>query len=460
MVLYGGKTVVAASLAVVAIAFVWTTNAARRRRRAAYVEKEKKQDVAQQETLLSILENFQELKLAYGCTADEANKKRTTRYYQLARDAHVYDLVLGVRSYPRLRNRREIEMARIMKYWNLGNAGDTKSHRTVIAMCDSVTSKLLCQARDEILEPLNYSTDIMTTGVWIPERSITPETDMHVTVAIPWWWHTVRDGNRELSEELVARFRQALVLEFHHPFQIELDRIVLLGGKTLVALWRCVGTRTTDDGLVIHDRHGDSPDPFVKLRRDIVRCFTSTDSFESIGKEPLTYNHRFQKGQESSTDATQPPMPARGSLVRQNSIAWRTPGLSSHDGFIHNTLARLPLDCLSMTDVELAPIHRLCREATATYCGHRLVVSEFRFLETTGAGGDSNPCVDPIFDEIIPAPPRIEVDMDGGISENTAFIKTVDRHVTIGAGPRSRTLGLLEDLFTETASDDSLGSHE
>jgi hypothetical protein len=236
-----------------------------------------------------------------------------------------------------------------------------------------------------------------------------------------------------------------------------LDRIVLLGGKTLVALWRCVGTRTTDDGLVMHDRHGDSPDPFVKLRRDIVRCFTSTDSFESIGKEPLTYNHRFPKEeQESSTDATQSPMPdARGSLVRQNSIAWRTPGLSGHDGFIHNTLARLPLDCLSMTDVELAPIHRLCREATATWTGHRMVVSKFRFLETTGRGGDSNPCVDPIFDEIIPAPPRIEVDMDtGGISENIAFTKTVDRHVTIGAGPRSGNRGTLEDLFPETAASD------
>jgi hypothetical protein len=275
---------------------------------------------------------------------------------------------------------------------------------------------------------------------------------MHVTVAIPWWWHTVRDGNRELSDELVARFRQALILEFHHSFQIELDRIVLLGGKTLVALWRCVGTRTTDTDQVVYDRHGDSPDPFVKLRRDIVRCFTSTDSFESIGKEPLTYNHRFQKGQEAGPESPAPKLPVGGTLIRQNSIAWRTPGLSSHDGFIHTTLARLPLDSLSMTDVELAPIHRLCREATATYCGHRLVVSKFRFLETTGAGGESNPCVNPIFDEIIPAPPRIEVDMDGGISENTAFTKTVERSVTIGAVPCSEDRGTLEDLFPGPAN--------
>jgi hypothetical protein len=73
-----------------------------------------------------------------------------------------------------------------------------------------------------------------------------------------------------------------------------------------VALRRCVGTRTTDPDQVVHDRHGDSPDPFVKLRRDIVRCFTSTDTFESIGKEPLTHNHRFQRGQEACSESPAP----------------------------------------------------------------------------------------------------------------------------------------------------------
>ena len=109
---------------------------------------------------------------------------------------------------------------------------------------------------------------------------------------------------------------------------------------------------------------------------------------------------------------------------------------SDHDGFIHTTLARLPLNCLSTNDVELAPIHRLCREATATYCGHRLVVNKFRFVETVGAGGESNPCIKPTFDETIAAPPRFEVDLTtGGVSENTAFTRNVERHVTIGAPP-------------------------
>ena len=83
------------------------------------------------------------------------------------------------------------------------------------------------------------------------------------------------------------------------------------------------------------------------------------------------------------------------------------------DGFIHTTLCRLPGNCLSTHDIDLAPIHRLCREASATFSGHRMVVGEYRFLETTGEGGESNPCVKPIYEEIIEAPRRHNVTRDG-----------------------------------------------
>ena len=318
----------------------------RRRQRAQRVDEEKEKDEHEEETLPSILEHFRELHLGNDCTIAEANQRRTVKYYELARDAHVYDLCVGVRSYTRLRNRREAELGRIMKYhmYNLRHGPQQrKSHRTVMVMVDDFTGRLLHQAREKILEPLNYTSDITTSSrVWIPEESIIPTRDMHVTVAIPWWWHTVREGNQQLSEELVARFRQALVMEFHHPFQLELERIVLLGGKTLMALWRCVGERKTIDGDVIHDRHGEGHDPFVKLRRDIVRCFTATDEFESFGKEPLTYSHRFQQQQQpqpqSSEQSTTPSqattaatttttLPLRGMLKRENSIELKTPGL-------------------------------------------------------------------------------------------------------------------------------------
>lgn len=202
-----------------------------------------------------------------------------------------------------------------------------------------------------------------------------PLSHLHVTMAIPWWWHTVRSDNEQLTRQLVARFRQALVMEFHHAFQIELERIVLLGGKTLVALWRCVGERQIEDddnNYTIFDRHGEGNDPVVKLRKDIVKCFTTGASV--FGKEPLTYAHihgndplapitpkaamegGLQRNNvlqspdgEEPTLSIPPPPPPRPPLKRSNTIELKTPGLGDHDGFIHTTLARLPIDCLSMT---------------------------------------------------------------------------------------------------------------
>jgi hypothetical protein len=360
-----------------------------------------------------------------------------------------------------LRILREKELARMLHYHTKGD----QSHRTVIVMCDDYTSQLLSLARHAILEPLHYSTDAVTSGVWIPKQHIVPSEDLHVTVAIPWWWHTMRPQNAELTQELVARFRHAVHVEFHYPFQLELERIVLLGGKALVALWTCIGERRTEDGAgVIYDRHGQGVDPFVKLRRDIVRCFTAEDDY--FGKEPLTYTHRHAT---DNGGATQTPLSPQGReepdlvseppgkrlvVERQNSIELKTPGLLHLDGFIHTTLARLPVDCLSTQDVELGDIHRLCREATATYGGHRMVVSKFRFLETTGAGGESNPCVEPIFDETIHAPVPISVNPStGGISEHHDMgihaDKTVKWRNTIGAPPQGVDRPSLQGLFED-----------
>ena len=467
----------------------------RRHERSKWMEDKETKDKLAKDTLRSIFEDFTDTKLHAESTISEANKKRTQVYYERARDAHKYDLCPGVRSYPRLRNRREAEVKRIMRYQivptkNKNPAPEQKSHRTVITMCDHATAELLDQARKEILQPLAYSTDITTDAVWIPEQSIIPKPDMHVTVATLWWWHTIRESNRHLSRELVGRLRQALVSEFHFAFQIELERIVLLGGCALVALWRCIGQRQTaptdgDEGgtiFTIFDRHGEEVDPFVKLRRDIVRFITDPDPGMKL--EPLTYQQRKkqqqqqQQGQAATMQRNEtpllnappvspppPPMPTKGQgNERNNTIEFKTPGVAGQDGFIHTTLARLPLDCLSMTDTELAPIHRLCREATATYCGHRMVISDFRILETTGAGGESNPCVDPIFDETIQAPIRVSSEVYSGnknvvtVIESTdlhAIRKEVEQHATIGALPpavvplRGDAGVALDDLFVE-----------
>ena len=436
--------------------FFYSRKQQRRHERSKYILQDQQKDETlkgeeneESDTLPSIIARFQEFQLDQNATIEEANKRRTSVYYEKAREAHLYDLVPGVRSYPRLRNRREAEISRVMKY---ARKRIPKSHRTVVAMCDHDTQIMLQQARLDILEPLHWTTDETSSkGVWIPALNFIPQEHLHVTVASIWWWHTIRENNRQLTEETAARFRQALVMEVHHAFQIELERIILLGGKTLVALWRCIGERTTADRTTIYDRHGEETDPFVKLRRDIVKSFIQPQ--EDLRKEPLTYAHRSKMENYNTTpsktdnNSKSSPLPKRG-IKRQNSIELKTPGMNTGDGFIHTTLARLPLDCLGMKDVELDPIHRLCREATATYCGHRMVVSKFRFLETTGKGGESNPCVEPIFDETIDAPIRVQ-SHNGEVKEiyDLHSSKNVDNHATIGALPSVTSFGGLAGLF-------------
>jgi type II secretory pathway pseudopilin PulG len=155
--------------------------------RTKYVEQELEKDALEQETIPSIIEQFSDFVLTPNTTISEANKRRTTNYYQKARDAHLYDLVPGIKSYPRLRNRRAAALQQTMRYYREG----LKSHRTVLAMCDPYTAQLLQQARADILEPLAFSTDETTRGVWIPQENIIPLADLHVTVAIPWWWQYV-----------------------------------------------------------------------------------------------------------------------------------------------------------------------------------------------------------------------------------------------------------------------------
>ncbi|KAL7538323.1 hypothetical protein ACHAWF_006052 [Thalassiosira exigua] len=308
-------------------------------------------------------------------------------------------------------------------------------------MADETTRRVLADARRRILEPLKHSSDINTKGAWIPSLNMIPEQDMHISIAFPWWWHTIRPGNDNLSRSMARRFKQTLLLKFHHPFQVELERIILLGGKVIVALWRCIGHRTTEDGDIVQDRHGENIDPMVRLREEIIRCFVYESPDQRL--KPLTYQHRMRSESDDF-------------LERQHTIKQRTPGMGvTADGFIHMTLCRLPVECLSSHDVDLEKIHRLCREATATLNGHRMVIGKFRFIETVGAGGDSNPCHKPLYDETIDAPVRHKVEIDGTITERKPFNShTVDEHLTIG--PANNFLGHAVGVDTADGSERSL----
>lgn len=412
-----------------AIGLGWYAN---RLRRSGWLEKGEREQG--HEINHSVINHFESLILDSETTVEEANKRRTTSYYLKMREAHHKSLVLGV--YPaRLKRLRKKEIDRTLAYWNKGN----QSHRTIVCMCDEATQKVLSNARRLILGPLQYSTDINTRDVWIPELNIIPKEDMHVTIALPWWWHTMRPGNNELTKKMANRFKQTLLVEFHYGFQVELERIVLLGGKVLVALWRCVGERQTEDGRIIADRHGTNIDPMVLLREEIVRCFITESPDQR--RICLTYQHNKSDGDRAEENA-----------MRHHTIKQRTPGMGikpgAADGFIHTTLCRLPLDCLSSKDVELDKVHRLCREMSATLNGHRMVIDKFRFLETMGEGGESNPCYKPIFDETIDAPYRHTVHIDGTV------VQKGESSLDMGVEQRNATIGPARNFWNEDANND------
>lgn len=440
-------------------------------------------EAAANTSLYSLIGHFKFLELSAESTILEANRRRTTSYYEKAREAHEQSLVLGIPSYSELLKKRKQEMERLLFYHNEGK----RSLRTVIVMLDALSQDVLSEARQKILQPLNYSWDIYSKGVWIPQISIIPNEDMHVTVACPWWWHTMREGNDELNRDLSNRLMQALVIDFHHPFLLELERIVLLGGKTLVALWRTVGDRLVveesnnnnngngngnggQSSIVVCDRHATTTDPMVRLRREIVDCFTNDRHQHKF--RPLTHQHRKNESfsNEPPTPAKEPappPLPpAPGKIVRTHTIEAKTPGLGSGDGFIHTTLCRLPLECFSTHDVELEPIHRLCREATATYSGHRMLVNRFRFVETTGEGGDSNPCKNPRFDRKLVAPlkvvPRkLTVEEGGGGGSNELEKSGNARSLSTSNAERNAlTTGRVPDLTLNQGTTNNPGGVE
>jgi hypothetical protein len=66
--------------------------------------------------------------------------------------------------------------------------------------------------------------------------------------------------------------------------------------QVVVALWRCVGDRTNEDGRIIYDRHGENPDPMVRLREEIIRCFITESPDQR--RKPLTYQHQMNASGE------------------------------------------------------------------------------------------------------------------------------------------------------------------
>ena len=198
----------------------------------------------------------------------------------------------------------------------------------------------------------------------------------------------------------------------------------------------------------------------MRRPEEIVRCFT-TESPDSR-RQPLTYQHK--KSSEDFTEKDRGGLPARpslGKLERQPTIQKKTPGMGLEgkaDGFIHTTLCRLSLECLSSQDVELGPIHRLCREASAALGGHRMAVSRYRFIETMGEGGESNPCVNPIYDETIAAPVHRKVDMDGKVTK-TGEVQRMHEESANTIGPGRNFMSTLTGAISSSGAKNSNGTN-
>jgi hypothetical protein len=157
-------------------------------------------------------------------------------------------------------------------------------------------------------------------------------------------------------------------------------------------------------------------DAFVRLRRELARCFTSPSS--DGRRQPLTHGS----------------VNNRTSLRRAPSIEAKTPGMQEGDGFIHCTLARLP-QAINSGDVSLAGVLKRMDECNALCSGHRMEVSRLRFLHSEGRGGNSNPMKEPLYDEYIDCPKREEVEGGG--------------QATIGATRDIKRKGLKDGLFEE-----------
>ena len=78
-----------------------------------------------------------------------------------------------------------------------------------------------------------------------------------------------------------------------------------------------------------------------------------------------------------------------------------------------------------------------------------MVVDRYRFLETVGAGGESDPCVSPFFDETILAPTRVL--MNGGQASGMDLhtSKKVEFSATIGAVQQMEQRPRADSLFGE-----------
>jgi hypothetical protein len=83
-----------------------------------------------------------------------------------------------------------------------------------------------------------------------------------------------------------------------------------------------------------------------------------------------------------------------------------------------------------------------------------MLIHKYRFVETTGEGGDSNPCVKPLFDVTMAAPPKAAPKGGGRTGRKEDMLSNADRNaLTTGQVHSQRyTLADARDVTTSTIS--------
>jgi len=353
------------------------------------------EDLGQPDVLWS---KISQVTLGPESSVDEANTVRMTDYFgkdEGSRSSR--PAIPGCDDLPleELQQLRTDSLAQTMRFHKV------QSHRTVVVPLTGNISGMLEECRQDILatlcaeagQPLSELHNAATARVWTAEPNLIPKEHMHITMAIPMFWHEVEpiEVANAKNRRMVEMWRRVLAVQKHQSFEVEIDRVVFLGGSVLLALWRTVGVRENVEGYRVVDRSSPALDPVNSLRGDLVRTFLDAG---------LTYRALMDANKDTEEQK------ADVGMLRTNTIAQRSP----QGGFIHTSLARLARApsteqqapfWLNRDNLDLTKVYSKCSEWSIKLSGHRMIVDKFWFLETDGAGGDADPVEQPRFMETI-----------------------------------------------------------
>jgi len=349
-----------------------------------------------------------------------ANEKRTSEYERQAQAALEYAACAYMEEW----TQRIPAGARDSEEWVFQNRlayqrsfevqVEGQTQLAVSIPIDAPLRDLFVQARDDIIGTLcrlagsepSEAEDIRSSPVWIPAFASIPPRDLHITVCIPSLWRVPEEDpaahaayNQAVADALASASAE------HECFVVEVDRLTLSKDGSLLVLFRTVGAQTVvaqrpsghvqyprDQGLngaeaMLCDRCSEATDPMTSLRADVLYVFLERRLAHCQRSPPAaTAVGGGQEGEATSGGVAAPHIARQATIVK-------TVGGSAH-GFIHCSLSRFAISPqLTLRELDLSEVLRVCRSWSARLAGRRMAVRGFKLSEMTGigAGGNKNP---------------------------------------------------------------------